>query len=114
MRTDDTWLERQFHYCDKLGMALPRLESDWEELGRERQIAILARWETIRGTIPDRIMRLEAVIRIKQQQLFEEEDFVRSCEINGRIAELASQINDLNIWFRARQELEGDVKSHSG
>jgi len=68
----------------------------------------------IRGSIPDHIMRFEAKIRIKQQQLFEEDDFVQSCQINEDIADLASRINDLNIWFRTHQDLDEDTKMHNG
>lgn len=66
------------------------------------------------GTIPDRIKVLEDIIRVKQQLLFEEDDFAESCLINGDIADLASRINDLNIWFRTRQDLEPPTKQHIG
>jgi len=113
MRADDGWLDRQFARSERLGIDLPCLENEWEELPLDRQAAILDRWETIRGRIPDRIFSLEETIREKQKQLFEEEDFVRSCRINGDIAELASRINDLHIWFRTRQELD-EAKAHIG
>ena len=113
MRIDE-WLDRQFAYSERHGIALPALEKDWEELTPECQIAVIARWETIRGRIPDRIFALEEAIRVKQRLLFEEEDFASSCRINGDIADLASRINDLNIWFRTRQELEPSAKPHNG
>jgi len=113
MRVDDGWLDRQFSYSERLEIELPSVEDEWEELAAELRSAVLARWETARGRIPDRILSLEAKIRTKQQQLFEEEDFARSCLINGDIADLASRINDLNIWFRASQELD-DPKAHTG
>ncbi len=114
MRMDERWLDRQFVYSARHGIALPSLENDWEELPTECQAAILSRWEMIRGTIPDRIFSLEEAIRVKQKLLFEEEDFATSCRINGDIADLASRINDLNIWFRTRQELEPRAKPHIG
>jgi hypothetical protein len=66
--------------------------------------------EEIRATIPDRIIQLEAIIIEKQKQMFEEENFARSCELNSEIHELASVINDLNIWFRVQQDYE--TKTH--
>ncbi|RKP54288.1 hypothetical protein D7Z26_13055 [Cohnella endophytica] len=116
MRIGDGWLERQFEYSDRHGIPIPSLECEWEELSLDCQTAILERWELIRGSIPDRIMGFEAMIRIQQQRLFEEEDFIQSCRINGEIADLASRINDLNIWFRTSQDLSGggESKQHVG
>ncbi|RED64163.1 hypothetical protein [Cohnella lupini] len=114
MRGNKGWLDSQFEYSERHGISIPCLESDWEELSLEHQTAILEKWEMIRGGIPDHIMRFEAMIRAKTQQLFEEDDFVRSCLINGDIADLASRINDLNIWFRTQQDLDGDAKMHIG
>jgi len=114
MRIDERWLERQFVYSERHDIALPSLETDWDELPLACRIAILSKWEMIRGTIPDRIKSLEDVIRVKQQLLFEEDDFAESCLINGDIADLASRINDLNIWFRTRQDLEPHTKQHIG
>lgn len=67
-------------------------------------------WEEIRATIPDQIQRVEAVIIEKTRQMSEEENFARSCELNSEIHELASVINDLNIWFRVQQD--HDTKVH--
>jgi hypothetical protein len=114
MSVSKRWLDGQFEYSERHGISIPCLEVDWNELDLERQTAILARWEMIRGNIPDHIMRFEALIRIKQQQLFEEDDFGQSCLINGDIADLASRINDLNIWFRTQQDLDEDSKMHIG
>ncbi|MFC4599968.1 hypothetical protein [Cohnella hongkongensis] len=114
MREDERWLDSQFVYSERHGIALPNLQSGWDALTPERQAAIVSRWEMIRGAIPDRIHRLEEAIRAKQAQLFEEEDFARSCLINDEIADLASRINDLNIWFRTRQELEPQAKRPIG
>jgi hypothetical protein len=114
MRVTIGWLDRQFQFSERHGISIPCLAEDWDKLSIEQQTAILARWEMIRGNIPDHIMRFESKIRIKQQQLFEEDDFEQSCLINGDIADLASRINDLNIWFRTQQDLEGDSKMHSG
>ncbi|MFC5469490.1 hypothetical protein ACFPPD_12225 [Cohnella suwonensis] len=114
MRVAEAWLDGQFEYSERHGIRIPRLTADWETLGPERQIAVLERWEIIRGSIPDRIFAFEAGIRIKQQQLFEEEDFARSCRINDDISDLASRINDLNIWFRVQQELDDGGKPHAG
>lgn len=100
----------QFAYDDRLGISLPELHLEWEDYSTDERSDILLQWEEIRAKIPDRIIQLEAVINKKQDQLFEEEDFVISCELNSEIAELASVINDLNIWFRVQQDY--DTKTH--
>jgi acyl-CoA reductase-like NAD-dependent aldehyde dehydrogenase len=103
-------LRYQFAYNDRLGIRLPVLYHQWEEYSPEERADILLEWEEIRAKIPDRIIQLETVINQKQNQLSEEENFVRSCELNSEIHELASVINDLNIWFRVQQDYE--TKNH--
>lgn len=96
----------QFIQNDRLGIPLPTLDLEWEVYTAEERADILLTWEEIRAKIPDRIIQLEAVISKKQTQLSQEENFVISCELNSEIHELASIINDLNIWFRVQQEYE--------
>ncbi|WP_276352746.1 hypothetical protein [Cohnella caldifontis] len=110
---DKEWLERQFVPDERLGIPLPAFEADWDTLSRTRQEALLERWETVRGTIPERIIRLEEQIKVKQERLFAEDDFAASCRLNSDIAELASRINDLHIWFRVQQDLDTETKRHS-
>ena len=81
----------------------------WEQYSEEEQAEILFRWEEIRGAIPDRIKALEMEINEKQERLGNEDDFIASCRLNAEIAELASVINDLHLWFRANQEMEGKL-----
>ncbi len=100
----------QFAYNDRLGIRLPVLNLEWDEYSAEERSDILLEWEEIRSKIPDRIIQLETVITQKQNQLSEEENFLRSCELNSEISELASIINDLNIWFRVQQDYE--TKNH--
>jgi hypothetical protein len=114
MRVDQGWLKGQFQYSDRHGIMIPCLTNDWDEYNREHQTAILAKWEMIRGNIPEHIMHFEEKIRVRQQQLFDEDDFTESCRINGDIADLASRINDLHIWFRTQQDLDRDTQKHSG
>lgn len=109
---DYEWLDRQFAWSERLGIALPSLQSDWDELSRERQEAVLERWEMIRGTIPDHVRRFEEQIKVKQERLSLEGDFAASCRLNADIAELASRINDLHIWFRTQQDLDAETKRH--
>jgi hypothetical protein len=94
-----------FTFNQRLGIFLPDLTVEWEEFSEETQQHILLYWEQIRGSIPDRILVLEDNINIKQAQLSDESDFPRSCKLNSEIAELASIINDLWIWYRANQTL---------
>jgi len=103
-------LRYQFVLDDRLGIPLPALSYDWHEYTSQERADILLAWEEIRSRIPDRIIQLEKIINQKQAQLFEEEDFIVSCQLNSDIAELASIINDLNIWFRVQQD--HDTKIH--
>lgn len=95
----------------RLGIYLPSLELDWERCSVQEQTDIIARWELIRGGIPDVIMKLEHTIVLKLTMLNDEEDFEQSCLLNYEIAEYASRINDLQIWYRMNQELE--TRRHS-
>lgn len=100
----------QFILDERLGIPLPYLSLEWEEYTSEERADILLEWEEIRAAIPDRILQIEAAIIEKTRQLSEEENFERSCELNSEIHELASLINDLNIWFRVQQD--HDTKVH--
>ncbi|MEV3552458.1 hypothetical protein ABNC92_11525 [Paenibacillus larvae] len=94
---------------EHLGIEFPCLEKDWADYTEEERSDILLYWEQVRGTIPEQIKRLEKKIVRKQLQLYEEENFEISCRLNSDIAELASTINDLHIWFRLNQEIEPKV-----
>lgn len=96
-------MEEYFSFDHRLGIPLPDLNLNWEHFNEETQHSILFYWEKVRGAIPDRIAELEKDINQKQFQLSNEGDFPRSCELNSEIAELASVINDLWIWYRANQ-----------
>ncbi|WP_241156886.1 hypothetical protein [Bacillus sp. FJAT-42376] len=63
--------------------------------------AAMAQWEKERSKIPDRIAELEDVIRAKQRRMDHEENFEAACLYNAAIADLASVINDLWLWYRA-------------
>jgi hypothetical protein len=101
----------KFAFDSRLGISIPQLKTDWEELDPALQEKTLAEWENVRGDIPERIKSLEQKINKLQQDLYEEENFERSCLLNSRIAELASVINDLWIWYRTGEEVK--VKTHS-
>lgn len=98
-------LDYEFQFDERLGISLPILYKDWSLYPEDQQMEILLKWEEYRGHIPDRIVELEKIINEKQAQLNNEEDFVRSCELNSEIAELASIINDLWIWYRINQSI---------
>src|SRR5690554_4665303 len=95
-----------FKYDERLNIEIPQLELEWSEYSSMDREAIVTRWEHIRGTIPERIKELENQINSKQEQLNVESDFPTSCALNWEIAELASRINDLHLWFRKNQEIE--------
>ncbi|EIJ79264.1 hypothetical protein PB1_16944 [Bacillus methanolicus PB1] len=93
----------------RLGIPVPDLSKDWDEYSRETQQSILFHWEKIRGRIPDRIAELESIINKKQAELSDESDFKRSCQLNSEIADLASIINDLWLWYRTDQDITQKV-----
>ncbi|RXI98753.1 hypothetical protein DS745_19710 [Anaerobacillus alkaliphilus] len=100
----------QFEFDERLGIAIPDLKKDWNSYDKETQEEILTKWEEIRGDIPDRVKHLEGKINRKQDELYNEDDFDRSCTLNSEISDLASAINDLWLWFRAQGEITG--RSH--
>jgi len=104
-------VEQFFIYDERLGINLPSLQNDWEDYPFLEQQKILTHWETIRGNIPDRIQNLEKHINTKQEYLNNEDDFLKSRELNSEIASLASIINDLWIWFRSNQTVS-EAKMH--
>lgn len=94
-----------FKWDERLGISLPVLQLEWEQYDVREREHILLKWEVIRGRIPNRIYELEQTINRKQASMFDESDFEVSCQINSEIAELASQINDLHIWYRINQDV---------
>ncbi|MDN4527521.1 hypothetical protein QYB97_23870 [Fictibacillus sp. NE201] len=104
-------MRSDFIFNGRLGIALPRLDQRWEDYSAAKQAEILAEWETIRGTIPDRIAQIEETINQKQEALGEEENFEVSCRLNWEIADLASIINDLWLWYRTHQDISTRLHS---
>jgi hypothetical protein len=102
-------MKEHFAFDQRLGISIPELLMEWDEYSKEIQEDILFHWEKIRGTIPDRIIELESQINKKQAQLSDENDFTRSCQLNSEIADLASIINDLWLWYRADQNISEKV-----
>lgn len=110
IRKGEKYVGNIFTLDERLGILIPELTQDWDEYSLIEQEHILLRWEEIRGRIPDRIKDLEKIINRTQSQLNEEGNFARSCQLNSEIAELASTINDLWIWYRAESDVSG--KTH--
>jgi hypothetical protein len=96
-------------FDDRLGIQLPDLTMELADYSIETQEEILLYWEQVRGSIPDRIGELEIQINQKQALLSNESNFPRSCQLNTEIAELASIINDLWLWYRANEVLSTKV-----
>lgn len=94
-----------FIFNKRLGILVPDITVDWDQHSKETQQYILFHWEQNRGSIPDRIAELEQEINQKQAELSDESDFPRSCQLNSEIADLASIINDLWLWYRSNQTL---------
>jgi hypothetical protein len=102
-------MEHFFTYDNRLGIKIPALEREWTFYSEKLQQDILLTWESIRGQIPDKIQSLEKSINQKQAALEDEANFIRSCELNSEIGELASIINDLWIWYRTNEEISKKV-----
>ncbi len=105
------YMEQYFIYDEHLGIEVPELQEKWEDIPEKMQHAILLKWEQIRGKIPDRIKELEYHINQKQHRLNNEENFEISCRLNSEIADLASIINDLWLWYRLTQSVS-EGKTH--
>ncbi len=99
-----------FLYDERLHILVPNEQLQWDVLKPDEQQDILLQWENIRGSIPDRILELEKIINQKQEQLNTEENFALSCSLNTEIAEIASIINDLWLWYRTQQNMS--YKTH--
>lgn len=104
-------MKEYFSFDQRLGILIPDFPGEWDNYREDIQNEILFYWEQIRGTIPDRIAELEKNINQKQAQLSDESNFIRSCILNNEIAELASIINDLWLWYRANQSVSGKIHS---
>lgn len=102
-------MEEYFIYDNRLGISIPDVSKEWDDFTKQAQQDILFRWERIRGSIPDRIAELENIINYKQAELSNESDFPRSCALNSEIAELASIINELWLWYRANQGISSKM-----
>ncbi|WP_309120156.1 hypothetical protein [Paenibacillus sp.] len=102
--------EAHFAFDARLGIPTPELRREWNEFTAAEQSAILYYWETVRGAIPDRIFAFEREIVALQARLDDEEDFEIVCALTWDIAERASRINDLHLYFRLNQDVA--VKAH--
>jgi hypothetical protein len=100
----------EFMFNERLGIHVPKLSREWDRFSLSEQALILEQWEAIRGRIPQRIIELERIVIRKQDELAGEENFVKSCELNSEIADLASMINDLHIWYRTDQDVDAQVR----
>ena len=102
-------MSEYFYFDHRLGIQIPDLAMELAEYSLEIQQEILLYWEQTRGSIPDRISDLENQINQKQALLSNESNFPLSCKLNTEIAELASIINDLWLWYRANEVLSTKV-----
>jgi hypothetical protein len=99
-----------FRFDARLGIAVPVLEKAWEDYTEAEQEAILTEWEKQKGMIPDRIKTLEAEYMNKIEVMNQEENFERFCCLNDEICDLASTINDLNIWYQTEEQKSSERK----
>jgi hypothetical protein len=102
-------LRAEFIYDQRLGIHLPELLFEWDSYPLRIREQVLDEWEQIRGSIPERVIQLEMIINQKQEALNREEHFPTACQLNTEIAECASIINDLHLWYRSNQEIHSRV-----
>lgn len=100
-----------FVYDERLDIHVPSLDRPFEAYDIQERLDMIENWESIRGRIPTKVMALERLIERKLSEMGNENNFEKSCQINGEIAELASQIHDLQIWYRISQD-EPTEKTH--
>jgi hypothetical protein len=93
----------EFVHDERLGIPVPVLTHDWLDYSIAEQEAMIARWESIRARIPDRVKALEGVINQHQEEISVEEDWDRVCDHYEEVYRIASIINDLNIWMSIEQ-----------
>lgn len=105
-------IEEYFFQDERLGIPIPDMDKNWNDYNMDLQHSILFEWETIRGQIPDRIAMLEKEINQKLDELADENDFMRCCRLNNEVAELASVINDLWIWYRTHENIMTSKLEH--
>ncbi|GGA44658.1 hypothetical protein [Paenibacillus physcomitrellae] len=101
----------EFVFDQRLGIKLPDFTQPYEAYSYQEQLEIVENWEEIRGRIPSRVMELERMIEHKLHQLGNEDNFEFSCDLNREIADLASIINDLHIWYRVSADVSS-IKPH--
>ncbi|PLT27837.1 hypothetical protein [Peribacillus deserti] len=93
-------MRNNFMYDSRLGISIPDPPYGEDTYTGEEWEDFVLQWEGIKGTIPDRIKEIETIIHTKQNQLSQESNFELSCHINSEIADFASIINDLWLWYR--------------
>jgi hypothetical protein len=109
MKNEGEGMSYRFEMDPRLGIELPTLDQEWSDIHEDLQAEILEYWERIRGRIPDRIKQLEKIITVKQTELNRETEFAVCCRLNTEIAELASIITDLHLWYRSNQEVSSRI-----
>lgn len=100
MKRSSSDIHHGFKFDRRLGIPIPTEALAFEQLSERERAEVLTYWEQIRGSIPDRILQLETEINQLQERLANSDVFSESCRINSEVADRASTINDLNLWFR--------------
>lgn len=95
----------EFKFNERMGIQIPLVYVDWEELPLSDREDIITRWESIRGQIPDRILELDRLVEALQLKVNQEENWEEVCKLFHQISTIASTINELNIWYRKQQEV---------
>ncbi|WP_407635582.1 hypothetical protein [Effusibacillus pohliae] len=99
-------MKYRFEYDERLGIRVPHLLAEWEELSADERHDMILEWERIKARIPDRILELEREIEERQARVGREEDWGTICDLYSEIFSLASIINDLHLWMRVNQDFE--------
>ncbi|RIV28603.1 hypothetical protein D2Q93_02295 [Alicyclobacillaceae bacterium I2511] len=104
-----------FRHDQRLGIELPDLTTPYDELSHTQQEELIAYWEGVKAHIPDQIMKFERDIEGLLQVVHHEEDWDIIAAHFADISDLASRINELNMWRRVDPSLTAstaDIPAH--
>ncbi|MBX6351797.1 MAG: hypothetical protein IRZ10_00570 [Thermoflavifilum sp.] len=94
-----------FRFDERLGIECPAFDPPFESLPRPIQEAALAYWEKVRSGIPDRIQSFETRINALLARIQETDDWDEITRCFDEISDLATRIQDLNLWARVDPSL---------
>lgn len=88
-----------FEYDERLGVYLPHLEVEYDQMSEEQQYEFELKCQEICSKIPERIRELEQEYMIIYEALKEAEDEDEFLRYNDKMNELSKAISDLNLLY---------------